>query len=100
MTTEIRENPEMKIHAIAADLDLTLTWIAGDIVMTVKDTSGLPTRNADGRTEITKTITPNQASAVIALFIDEFKDQELNRDIYALAEEDVGDLPQNLRPLP
>jgi hypothetical protein len=93
--------PEMRIHAIAADLDLTLEWNNGSINMTVKDTSGLPTRNADGRIEITKTITTIQASAVIALFINELEeDQELNKALYKIAEEAIGDLPQNLRPIP
>lgn len=93
--------PEMRIHATAADLDLTLDWNAGKIQMTVRDTSGLPTRNTDGRIEVTKTITTTQASAIIALFVSEIEDdQELNKALYKIAEEILGDLPQNLRPIP
>lgn len=87
------ENVELRTSLSMADMELDLVLDAGEAVLTVTDTV----------TEeiVSFPVSPEQAGAIwyLAIAGDTGGDKLVKR-LYKLAEQVVGDLPMNLRPIP
>lgn len=87
------ENVELRTSLSMADMELDLVLDAGEAVLTVTNTV----------TEeiVSFPVSPEQAGAIwyLAIAGDTGGDKLVKR-LYKLAEQVVGDLPMNLRPIP
>ena len=96
----INREAEVSIHAIAADMEFTIERLDQDKwQMTIEGVAF----ERSGMNKVTHTymLTDEQASATLALFVGELKDNPtLNAALYEIAEEVWKNTPQAVRPIP
>ena len=87
------ENVELRTTLSMADMEMELELDDGQCQLTITDTAG------DEQAMLT--CTPEQAAAIFYLAIaGDSGPDALVSELYKLAEQVVGDLPMNLRPIP
>lgn len=108
---ELNRNVEVAIHGQAADMEWTLVrdrqdkWImeiegVSDVSLAAGGT-GSPTSQPIPRVKRTFELTDAQAAATLALFIgDDVMDDEVNAELYRLAEQVWNGVPMHFRPIP
>ena len=100
----INREAEVSIHAIAADMEFTIERLTEDQwQMTIEgvDWNREVLEHHERKVTHTYMLTDAQASATLALFVGELKDNRtLNAALYEIAEEVWKNTPQAVRPIP
>ena len=95
---EINRRAEVALHGIAADMEWTMEFFAGEWSLRIEGMKDVKTIKWEQR--LFK-LSPQQAAAMTALFIaGDDMPEELSRLLYVEAEKALIDVPQHLRIIP
>ena len=94
---ELNRKAEVAFHFSAGDIEVTVERLGPEQwKFDVEDTSEIPAEQK----RIVKTLTDSEASATLALFVGEMKEDDLNTALYEIAERAWKGVPLNLRIIP
>lgn len=96
---ELNRKAEVSLHAQAADMEFTIERRGpNDWHLLIESVVSI---NPEAKQTKKFTLTDEQASATMALFIGELENNEvLNSELYKIAERVWGNVEQHFRPIP